>query len=354
LHCESLKIKEQVLKISFAFARTLFMLLSIFFLTTYTVVMGGALTWETAWPGIVMGLMLGFALIGIDFLFRRYNLRSFNAALIGLFFGYLMGIALTRIFHAIVQMTQLDETLPVMDLIHIILFLAAIYIGVIMTLRASDQLYLSIPFIRFTSAGRKIRELVLDPSVLADPRLIDLAASGIFDNQLIVPRFVAKELHVQAEQADEIARAKARRAVDVLQKLEEIEGLGLRYNDTDFPEVDEIQSKLTRLARLMEANVLTADVSRIQVAPSEGVRIINIHTLSNALKPLAETGQYLLVKIQRYGKEPRQGVGYLEDGTMVVVNGGGDFIGEEIKARVLSVKHTTSGRMIFCNVANGE
>lgn len=342
------------MKISFAFARTLFMLLSVFFLTTYTVVMSGQLTWDTAWPGVVMGLLLGLVLIGLDFLFRRYNLRSFNAAILGLFFGYIMGIALTRIFHAIVQMTQLDATLPVIDLIHIILFLAAIYLGVIMTLRASDQLYLSIPFIRFTSAGKKIKELLLDPTILADPRLIDLAASGLFDNQLVVPRFVAKELHFQAEQGDEIARSRARRGVEVLQKLEEIEGVGLRYNDTDFPEVEEIQSKLTRLARLMEANVLTADVSRIQVAPSEGVRVINIHTLSNALKPLAETGQYLMVKVQRYGKEPRQGVGYLEDGTMVVVNGGGDYIGEEIKARVLSVKHTTSGRMIFCNVANGE
>lgn len=342
------------MKISFALARTLFLLLSIFFMTTYTVVMHGGLSWQSAWPGLVMGLVFGGILIGLDLLFRRFNLRTFNSALLGLFFGYLLGIALVSIFRAIVQMTQIDATLPVIDLIHIILFLGAIYLGVIMTLRASDELYLSIPFIRFTSAGQKMRELVLDSSILTDPRVIDLAASGIFDNHFVVPRFVAKELHAQVEQPDEMLRSRARRGLEVLQKLEEMEGLGLRYNDTDFPEVDDMQAKLTRLARLMEANIFTADVSKIQVAPSEGVRVINIHALSNALKPLAEAGQFLMVKIQRYGKEPRQGVGYLEDGTMVVVNGGGDFIGEEIKTRVLSVKHTSSGRMIFCNVLDAE
>jgi uncharacterized protein YacL len=134
-----------------------------------------------------------------------------------------------------------------------------------------------------------------------------------------------------------------------LKKLEELLSLEIRTSDTDFPEIKDSMGKLIRLARLLDANILTTDINRVQIAATEGVKIINLHALSNALKPLMQAGEKLKIKIQRYGKEPRQGVGYLDDGTMVVVNGGGDFIGENIDVYVLSVKHTASGRMIFCN-----
>lgn len=191
--------------------------------------------------------------------------------------------------------------------------------------------------------------MIIDISILSDARIIDLASSGILDHHLIIPRFIIKDIYAQSEAGDEQAKNKARRALEVLKKLESTIGLDLRYNDTDFPEVKDQTTKMIRLARLLDANILTADISRIQSATIEGVRVINIHALSNALKPLMEAGEMIKIKIQRYGKEPRQGVGYLEDGTMVVVNGGGEFIGELIDAQVLSVKHTTSGRMIFCN-----
>ena len=150
------------------------------------------------------------------------------------------------------------------------------------------------------------------------------------------------------------SKNKARRCLDVIKKLESVPALEIKINDTDFPDVKEMQGKLIRLARLLDANLLTADINRIQMASIEGIRVINMHALSNALKPLMQAGEYIKIKIQRYGKEPRQGVGYLDDGTMVVVNGGGNYIGETIEAKVLSVKHTTSGRMIFCNAVDDE
>jgi uncharacterized protein YacL len=167
-------------------------------------------------------------------------------------------------------------------------------------------------------------------------------------------RFLIKELYSQAENPDEMVRARARRSLEVIKKLENMPDLALRYNDTDFPEVRDVNSKLIRLARLVDANLLTADISRVQISTMEGVRVINVHSLSNSLKPLTQAGEFIKVKVQRFGKEPRQGVGYLEDGTMVVVNGGGDHIGATINARVLSVKHTASGRMIFCNAFDEE
>lgn len=174
------------------------------------------------------------------------------------------------------------------------------------------------------------------------------------DHHLVIPRFLIKDLYAQAEVSDENSKAKAKRSLEVVKKLEALPDLELRYNDTDFPEVKDPMTKMIRLARLIDANILTADISRVQMAAIEGVRIINLHTLSNALKPLMQAGENIKIKIQRYGKEPRQGVGYLDDGTMVVVNGGGQFIGEVVDAQVLSVKHTTSGRMIFCNVLDEE
>lgn len=340
------------MNISLAFIRILFLILSIFFMTVYMVAIPVGTPLTSGFIGAGIGLLFGLILIGFDMLFRRYNLRAFNIAIIGIFIGYLMGQALVITFDAILNISKESFILPQIsvELIEIGLFLFGIYLGTIMTLRASDELYISIPFVKFSPEAQKKRDLIIDSSVLSDTRIIDMAASGIVDYYLILPRFLIKELYTQAEAGDE----KAKRGLDTIKKLEDLPHLGLRYNDTDFPDVKESQSKLIRLARLLDANLLSADISKVQISSLEGVNVINIHTLSNALKPLMHSGEVISVKVQRYGKEPNQGVGYLDDGTMVVINGGGDYIGEIIEATVLSVKHTTSGRMIFCNAPDYE
>ena len=184
-----------------------------------------------------------------------------------------------------------------------------------------------------------------------DSRIIDLATSGLINNLLVIPRFTVKEFIQNAEGSVEPAKVKAKRALEIVKKLETMPGLNLRYNETDFPEIKDANSKFVRLARLSDSSILTADINRIEQSSLEGITIININMLANSLKPITQTGEFLTIKVQRYGKEARQGVGYLEDGTMVVINGGAEFIGETIKAQVLSVKHTSSGRMIFCNAA---
>lgn len=344
------------MNLSLAFTRILFMLLSVFFMTIYMISGPQGYTLGNLGIGIVLGLGLGLLLIGFDRLFKRFNLRAFNVAIIGLFFGYLMGQALVLILAAILKISAASIHLDaqVLEVIQISLFLFGIYLGTLMTIRASDELSVSIPFIRFSSMVQKKKDLVLDGSVLADSRILDLGGSGIVDSQIVIPRFLVKELYAQSESQDESIRHKAKRSLEIVKKLEALPELSLRYNDTDFTEIKDPMSKLIRLARLLDANIMTADISRVQVAAIEGVKVINLHTLSNALKPLMQTGEHIKIKIQRYGKEPRQGVGYLEDGTMVVVNGGGDYLGETIDAKVLSVKHTTSGRMIFCNAPDEE
>ncbi len=344
------------MNLALAFTRTLFMILSIFFMTVYMISGSEGYHTNNLFVGVGLGIILGFSLIGFDLLFKRFNLRAFNVAIMGLFIGYLMGQALVIILSAILKISSasiaLDPT--TLEVIQIALFLFGVYLGTLMTIRASDELYVSIPFVRFTATAQKKKDLLIDSSVLYDARILDLASSGIVDHHLILPRFLVKELYIQAESQDESYRNKGKRSLEIMKKMEAMPDLGLRYNDTDFPEVKDPMGKMIRLARLLDANIMTADISRVQMAAIEGVRVINLHTLSNALKPLMQAGEHIKIKIQRYGKEPRQGVGYLEDGTMVVVNGGGEYIGEIIDAKVLSVKHTSSGRMIFCNAPDEE
>lgn len=344
------------MNLALAFTRTLFMILSIFFMTTYMISGPEGYTVNNLVVGVVLGAILGFALIGFDLLFKRFNLRAFNVAILGLFIGYLMGQALVLILSAILQISAASIHLQpqVLEVVQIALFLFGIYLGTLMTIRASDELYVSIPFVRFTATAHKKKDLIIDGSVLSDARILDLAGSGVVDHHLVLPRFLIKELYIQAESQDESQRSRGKRSLEIVKKLESLPELGLRYHDIDFPDVKDSMGKLIRLARLLDANIMTADISRVQMAVIEGVRIINLHTLSNALKPLMQAGEHIKIKIQRYGKEPRQGVGYLEDGTMVVINGGGEYIGETIDAKVLSVKHTSSGRMIFCNAPDEE
>lgn len=351
-----LTLEPTQMNLALAFTRTLFMVLSIFFMTTYMISGPNGYSGTNLTVGLALGVSLGLLLIGFDLLFKRFNLRAFNTAIIGLFIGYLMGQALVLVLDAVLQISAASIHLQpqVLEVIQIALFLFGIYLGTLITIRSSDELYVSIPFVRFSSIAQKKKDLLIDGSVISDARILDLAGSGVIDHLLVLPRFLVKELYIQAESQDEANRNKGKRALEIVRKLEALPDLGLRYNETDFPEVKDPMGKMVRLARLLDANIMTADISRLQMAAIDGIRVINIHTLSSALKPLMQAGEHIKIKIQRYGKEPRQGVGYLEDGTMVVVNGGGEYIGETIDAKVLSVKHTSSGRMIFCNAPDEE
>ena len=323
-------------------------------MTTYMISSPAGTLDSNALLGIVLGSCLGLLLIGFDVLFRRFNLRSFNIAIIGIFVGYLMGQALVLILKAILDISSMTITFQAqtIEMIEISLFLFGTYLGTLMTLKASDEFYVSLPFVKFAPITQKKKDLILDASVLSDARLIDIISTGLFDYQLIIPRFLIKELYALSEIGDDLTKSRSKKSLELIKRLEGVENLHLRFSDTDFPEVKDPQGKLIRLARLVDANIFSADISKIQMSSIEGIKVINLHSLSNALKPLMQTGEYIKIKIQRHGKEPRQGVGYLEDGTMVVVNGGGKYLGEVIDTQVLSVKHTSSGRMVFCNACD--
>lgn len=344
------------MSLSIAFIRIFYILLSILLFTSYTTAntpADGSLVLN-AIVGALGGLAFSLTSLLFERLITQANLKAFMVISLGVFFGYLLGQGITAVFDRTIAGTTLAISEHSIGLIRTGIYLFSIFLATILTAKASDELYVSLPFIRFKPTVQKKKDILIDSSILSDPRIIDLCSSGILDHHLILPRFVLKDLNVQLESPDEPIRNRARRCLDVVKKLESNAALDLRFSDTDFTDAKDMMSKFVRLARLLDANILTADLNRVQQASIEGIRIINIHILSNALKPLTQTGEYITIKVQRYGKEPRQGVGYLDDGTMVVVNGGAEFIGENIKAQVLSVKHTSSGRMIFCNAFEDE
>lgn len=339
------------MKTSLGLLRVFFVVLTLFFMTAYMVSLPIASISQKLMIGIGVSFLFFGLLVVIESFFKKFNLKTFNSVIIGLFVGYLFGLGLAHVFKAVAELTQMNMTLQpqTLHLFKAIIFLTGTYLGTFLTLHFTDEILISIPFVKLSKSQLRKKDFLLDASALSDSRIIDLAATGILDQNLVIPRFIIKELYSTAEIGEENAKSKAKRCIETLKKLEGIPSLGLRYDETCFTDERDSFSQLLRLARLTDSNILSGDLSQAQIPVIEGINVINLHALSNALKPLMQAGESMKIKIQRYGKEPNQGVGYLEDGTMVVVNGGGDYIGEAIEVQVLSVKHTSSGRMIFCN-----
>jgi uncharacterized protein YacL len=192
--------------------------------------------------------------------------------------------------------------------------------------------------------------IVLDTSVLIDGRVSDVAATGFIQGRLIIAAFVLEELQRVADSGDPIRRSRGRRGLAVVEELKQSTHVACEVVDLDFPGTPEVDSRLIKLARARSAGIMTNDFNLNRLATIEGVRVLNLNDLANALKPIVSSGESLDLVVIKEGKEPHQGVGYLEDGTMVVVEGGRGYVDQHVTATVTSVLQTTAGRMIFATV----
>lgn len=195
------------------------------------------------------------------------------------------------------------------------------------------------------TAAPHLPQKLLDTSVIIDGRILDIVKTGFLEGEIIIPQFVLAELRHIADSGDSMRRARGRRGLDVLQKLQK--DATITVVDTDYPDLAEVDVKLLRLCRDLNATVVTNDYNLNKVAGVTGIRVLNINDLSNAVKPMLMAGEELSVQIVREGKEPGQGVAYLDDGTMIVVEGGRAHVGELVTAVVTTVLQTSAGRMIF-------
>jgi len=199
----------------------------------------------------------------------------------------------------------------------------------------------------FRAAGPERRYKILDTSVIIDGRIADVCETGFVDGALVIPQFVLKELQLVADSADSMKRNRGRRGLDILQKIQKMSGVEVIISDLDFPDVREVDLKLIETARTLQGKIVTNDFNLNKVAQLRGVQVLNVNELANSLKPVVLPGEVMKVFILKEGKEYNQGVAYLDDGTMVVVDNARKMISKTIDIVVTSVLQTTAGKMIF-------
>ena len=200
------------------------------------------------------------------------------------------------------------------------------------------------------SSVKSVPARILDTSVIIDGRITDICYSGFLEGELVVPRFVLDELQAIADSEDSLKRNRGRRGLDVLNALQRQDRVEVRIEETDFPELGAVDSKLVALAKALNQPVMTNDFNLNKIAELQGVRVLNINELANSLKPVVLPGESITLALIKEGKEAGQGVGYLDDGTMVVVEGGKRSIGQEVETLVTSILQTPAGRMIFATL----
>jgi uncharacterized protein YacL len=231
--------------------------------------------------------------------------------------------------------------------LHGLILLALPYLGMAIGSRKGEWLEPANFIGLFRTTGPRRRYKVLDTSVIIDGRIADICETGFMDGTLVIPQFVLKELQLVADSSDSMKRNRGRRGLDILQKIQKMSGLDVMVSDLDFPDVREVDLKLIELARSLQGKIITNDFNLNKVAQLRGIEVLNINELANSLKPVVLPGELMKVFILKEGKEYNQGVAYLDDGTMVVVDNARRLIGKTIDVVVTSVLQTTAGKMIF-------
>lgn len=295
--------------------------------------------------GVLIGLAVGIFIIAIDLLLKRFTLRGFTAAAFGLLIGAFASslVAQGMLFSAV--------PFPIRPITQAVVYVFFCYMGTMVAIRGNERIALVIPFINFQERGRNRQLVVVDTSVIIDGRLADVVETGFLAGTLIIPRFVLRELQYIADSADHLKRSRGRRGLDVLNRLQGSKHVTIQIDETDFDDLREVDHKLVKLAKLLDAKIMTNDFNLNKVAEVESVPVLNINDLANALKAVVLPGEMLRALIVKEGKEHDQGVAYLPDGTMIVVNHARSLIGREIPVTVSSVLQTSAGRMVFAELA---
>ncbi len=300
---------------------------------------------EGQFYGVAIGFGLGGLLIAVDEMLKGFSLRAFSAATFGLFLGFLIALLVEKsgLFSFTPEKTQW--------VIRLALFLCFGYIGMVLAMRSNKEDFsLIIPYVRFASQNKPENLILLDTSVIIDGRIADLIEANFVEGLIIVPKFVLRELQFVADSNDPIRRARGRRGLEVLSRIQQNARNEVKIHEGDFPEEKEVDAKLVKLARALNAKLYTNDFNLGKVAELQSVRFVNLNELANSLKPVILPGESFSLRIVREGKDKGQGVGYLNDGTMVVVNLAQNLIGQQVQVHVQSLLQTGAGVIVFAEL----
>ena len=290
---------------------------------------------------LAAGAFLGLLAIWVETRMRSAEVTDLLGALI----GGAIGLGLAKTIGAALFWANSEDAR--VRFLHSFVLLVFPYLGIVMGARKGEWLQPARIAALFRDTGPQKRYRILDTSVIIDGRIADVCETGFLDGTLVIPQFVLKELQLVADSADSLKRNRGRRGLDILQKIQKMSGVDVAISDIDFPEVREVDLKLIELARTLQGKIVTNDFNLNKVAQLRGVEVLNINELANALKPVVLPGEFMKVFILKEGKEYNQGVAYLDDGTMVVVDNARRMISKNIDIVVTSVLQTTAGKMIF-------
>ncbi len=290
----------------------------------------------------VVGVLFGLAIIIFEWRLHKVSLKR----LIGAAIGSVLGIIGAYLFAVVIRASLPPGRTQSFLMLMVMLLMA--YVGLIVGANKGDLLNLSALGGIFGGEKQSKKSYkILDTSVIIDGRIADIAETGFLDGIIVIPQFVLRELQLVADSADSLKRNRGRRGLDILQRLQKVASLNIQIVEDDFPTVREVDLKLIELAKLYEGKIVTNDFNLNKVAQLQGVEVLNINELANALKPIVLPGETMKVFVLKEGKEYNQGVAYLDDGTMVVVDNARKMIGKNIDISVTSVLQTTAGKMIF-------
>ena len=304
--------------------------------------------------GILVGVAVGLVIIVLEILLSKRPIQSTSAVVFGLITGSILAILFYNIFQltdtAALTVLLLGPNANPPDLRLLVLLSLTIiccYVCVMIIYKTRDRFRFIIPYVEFQREEKGARPIIIDTSAVIDGRLADLCDTRLFDTTLIVPKFVLQELQHVADSADRLRRNRGRRGLEMLQRLQRDERLAIQIHDGRSARGSTVDSKLVSLAGQLQARILTCDYNLAKFAELQNVETINLNDLGNALRPTVLPGEELALRIIRPGDEAGQGVGYLPDGTMVVVEGGRSHIDQTIHIAVTSTLQTSAGRMVF-------
>ena len=289
--------------------------------------------------GFIIGLLVALLVIRVEKDIRKLSLRIIAGGVIGMVIGLLIALILGFGLNMVIKITQNQQVVP-----WIYLLLTGIlgYLGLVLGSKKVEEFNF-----RAVEGKSGADHRLLDTSVIIDGRIADICDTGFVDGELIVPRFVLNELQFIADSSDSMKRSRGRRGLDVLNRMQKSSAINIEIVEQDFPKIKGVDGKLVALAQKINAKLMTNDYNLNKVAELQGVRVLNVNELANAMKPVVLPGEQMLVKIIREGKEQGQGVAYLDDGTMIIVDSAQKMINMNVEVVVTSVLQTTAGRMIF-------
>ncbi len=328
--------------------------MTLFFLRILFLIAGGLVGYQSffvlwapdkGYLGLIAGVAGALLIILSERVSKNISLRGLSSAVFGLVLGLLVAWLIRSLFDLI---PSLDQNIKYISGLVITVILS--YLGIVLSMRGRDEFNIIIPYVRFSRQDEQDEFLILDTSVIIDGRIVDIARTRFLSGSFIIPHFVLRELQHIADSHDPLKRARGKRGLDILNKLKKIPNVRIKIHQQDFPDIAEVDHKLVKLAKVLEAKVLTNDYNLNKVAAIQGVTVLNINELANTLKPVVLPGEEMDIKIVKEGTEHNQGVGYLDDGTMIVVDNSRHLLGKNVRATVTSVLQTTAGKMIFARM----